>query len=139
MSKDVTLLPVFERLGDRDGIAKCRFEFARIAVARGIDGAETLQQVLEDLGESFELLQQLGRADGFVAAGAKEPAATVLEIAATAADRLQWHDQAAAFRQRIDALRQGGDWADPGTSPPSTEARTGFAEDPPADGDPERA
>jgi tetratricopeptide (TPR) repeat protein len=143
-------LPVYERLGDREGIAKCRFEFARIAIARGIDSAETLQQVLEDLGESFRLLQQLGRADGLVAvgdllaqalvaAGAGEEAATVLEIAATAADRLQWHDRAAAFRQRIDALRQGDDRADPGTSPPSTEARTGLAEDPPPDGDPERA
>lgn len=62
-------LSVFEQMGDIEGIAHVRFSTARIRLQRGDHQSGGLQQVYEDLSESFAILKKLGGPDGIGAVG----------------------------------------------------------------------
>ena len=62
-------LPIAERLGDIDSVARIRYSRAGIRLQRGDQSPEALQQILDDLEAAFTLTQQLGRADGVAASG----------------------------------------------------------------------
>ena len=54
----------YEALGDGDGIANVRFRTAQIRLSRGDHQTQGLQQIHDDLAESFAILTRMGRADG---------------------------------------------------------------------------
>ncbi|MFD2233225.1 hypothetical protein ACFSNB_05350, partial [Phaeospirillum tilakii] len=110
-------LPVYDRLGDNDGIAAVRFNCAQILLAKEGLTEGNAQALVEDLAESFSRLQKSGRADGLVAVGtlfgqilaacgAAEPALSVLESAAQAAERLGWAKRLADIRALQRPIRE---------------------------------
>ena len=60
---------IYEGLGDAGGVAHVRFSTARIRLARGDHQTEGLQQIHDDLAESFDILTHIGQADGIGAVG----------------------------------------------------------------------
>ena len=57
-------LPVYERLGDLDGIAAAQWHIAQIALARG-----QIEEAVPRLAEAWELLDKLGGAEGLAVVG----------------------------------------------------------------------
>jgi tetratricopeptide (TPR) repeat protein len=57
-------LPVYERLGDIDGIANVRFRRAQTRFARGDHETEGRNSIDEDLSAALAILRKLGRPDG---------------------------------------------------------------------------
>ena len=60
---------VFEDLGDAREVAQVRFSTAQVRLARGDHQTQGLQQIHDELAESFGILTQTGHADGIGAVG----------------------------------------------------------------------
>ena len=106
-------LPVYERLGDLDGIAAATWGLAQIDLARQDD-----QSAAPRLMKSFQLLYQLQRADGvaivgftlgqlMLAAGETEQAHQVLTAALTAATKIGHEQLAGHINELLNQPHEG--------------------------------
>lgn len=62
-------LPIAQKMGDIDNLAHTRFSLARIRLQRGDHQSGGIQQIYEDLAESFGINLKLGRPDGISVVG----------------------------------------------------------------------
>jgi len=93
------LLPNAQQMGDIDGIAHIRYSMAGIRLQRGDHQTGGLQQIHDDLAESFDLWRKLSRPDGIGAAG--ELLAQVLAMRGQQGDALEVLDQAESAYARF--------------------------------------
>jgi hypothetical protein len=110
-------LPMVVRLRDVDSIAHIRSSCAQLRLARSHPSPSEVQTAVDELRESFALLSELGRADGLAvvgevlglvleAVGSHVEALQVLDVSATAYEKLGRDDKAAAVRARQRAIRE---------------------------------
>ncbi|WP_295388935.1 tetratricopeptide repeat protein [uncultured Thiodictyon sp.] len=71
-------LPIAQQMSDIDSIAHIRFSMSRLRLQRGDHQTGGLQQIYEDLAESFGILLKLGRPDRIGAVGQLLAQVTVL-------------------------------------------------------------
>jgi hypothetical protein len=109
-------LPVAEKIGDLEGLAHIRFSCARIRLERGGFHGGEAQAILDELAESFAILQKVRSAHGIAIVGRllgevlarvgrAAEALEVLEQSATAFEKLQLHQQAAQVRELQQSIR----------------------------------
>ena len=121
-------LPAAEAMGDEDGIAHVRFRCAQIRLARGGLEKGEAQEILEELAESFEIIQKIGHAVGvsqvgglygqlLALGGLTEEAIGVLDAAAAAYEMLGNADAVAHIRAWQERIRRDHD-SPPGEAPP---------------------
>jgi len=92
-------LPIAQQMRDIDSIAHIRYSMAGIRLQRGDHQTGGLQQIHDDLAESFEMFRTLGRPDGIGAAG--ELLAQVLAMRGQKGDALEVLDHAQSAYARL--------------------------------------
>ena len=113
-------LPIAERLQDQDTLAHIKFAAARIRLAKGIEDAETLRLVLDDLMEAFGSVKEMGRVDAVAGVGLelgrllggigqRDATRTVLGEVVAALRQLKREDQAAQVEEMIAGLDEEGE------------------------------
>ena len=111
-------LPVFERLGDVDGVAAALWGLAQIDLARG-----DIEAAAPRIAEAWQLLVQLGRADGIAVVGGiygelliageqRDAGIEVLRMSSEAYRKHGRHSEADEIAARVREI----------TDPPETEA-----------------
>jgi hypothetical protein len=110
-------LPIAKKIKDLDSIAHIRFSCAQIRLNRGGVERGEIQEIYEELAESFALFLKIQRLDGIAYAGMllgqvlaiggnSEEALKILDESAAAFEKLQLSKQAKSVRELQETIRK---------------------------------